>query len=108
MTSKYVSTYAFNGYLRGQYTEAVSLIDEAIEQLRGEGIDIAFLGATQRINAAGQLVEVTARYEAPSKGDVGRLNCRAGLPAAGSPRRADEEVAESTPSGPRASLSRVR
>jgi hypothetical protein len=58
--------------------------------MRREGVDIAFLGATQEINGAGQLIEVTARYDAPDKGTVGRLNCRACLPACGSPQRTDE------------------
>jgi len=88
--SKYTATYTFNGYLRGEYAEAVSLISETVDRMREEGIDIAFLGATQEINGAGQLIELTARYDAPSKGTVGRLNCRACLPACGSPQCVDE------------------
>lgn len=83
---RYTVTYAFNGYLNGAYAEAVERIDETVAAMRDEGIDIDFLGATQEINAAGQLVEMAARYEAPSKGEIGRLNCRACLPAAGGPR----------------------
>jgi hypothetical protein len=88
MTSqRYAVTYAFNGYLDGAYAEAIERIEEAVEQMRDEGERIDFLGATQEINAAGQLVEMSARYAAPNKGAVGRLNCRACLPASGGPRR---------------------
>lgn len=84
---RYTVTYAFNGYLNGAYAEAVERIDEAVARMRDEGESIDFLGATQEINAAGQLVEMSARYAAPNKGAVGRLNCRACLPATGGPRR---------------------
>jgi len=93
--SKYTATYAFNGYLRGEYAEPVSLISETVDRMREEGVDIAFLGATQKINGAGQLIELTARYDAPSQGTVGRLNCRACLPACGSPQRVGETDAAS-------------
>jgi hypothetical protein len=90
----YTATYAFNGYLRGEHDEVVSLIDEAVAEMQGEGIDISFLGAVQQVDAAGQLVRVTARYDAPDKGTVGDLNCRARLPAVGSPRPEDEVASE--------------
>lgn len=93
--SRYETTYAFNGYLRGEHWKAISLISETLEELQREGIDIEFLGATQEINAAGQLTEVTARYAAPSEGAIGQLNCRACLPACGPPQRADKQLAES-------------
>ncbi|MEF8789683.1 MAG: hypothetical protein V5A61_06115 [Haloarculaceae archaeon] len=87
---RYNVTYAFNGYLRGAYAEPVRLITETVAEMRREGVDIEFLGATQEINPSGQLIEATARYSAPSKGTVGRLNCRACLPASGPPQH--EEV----------------
>lgn len=83
----YTVTYAFNGYLRGQYREAVSLIIETVDELQREGLDVEFLGATQEIDGAGHLIRVTARYSAPSKGVIGRLNCEAYLPASGPPLR---------------------
>lgn len=86
-TSLYTNRYTFNGYLRGEYSKAISLIDDTVAEMQREGTDIEFRGATQEINAEGQLIEVTARYAAPSKGTVGRLNCRACLPASGSPQR---------------------
>lgn len=96
MTSqRYAVTYAFNGYLNGAYAEAIERIDEAVERMRDEGERIDFLGATQEINAAGQLVEMSARYAAPSKGVIGRLNCRACLPATGGPRRETTSRTES-------------
>lgn len=83
----YTATYAFNEYLQGQYREAVPLIIETVDELQREGLDIEFLGATQEIDGAGQLIRVTARYSAPSKGAIGRLNCEACLPASGPPLR---------------------
>lgn len=94
-SSQYTAAYVFNGYLRGEYSEAISLITETVTQMQREGIDIEFLGATQEINAAGQLIEVTARYAAPSKRTVGRLNCRACLPASGSPQHDGKDMTES-------------
>lgn len=85
--SRYSVTYTFNGYLNGNYAQAVERVRDAVARLEREGTDIDFLGATQEINAAGQLIAMTARYAAPTKGAVGRLNCRACLPASGGPRR---------------------
>lgn len=95
MTSRYTATYAYNGYLRGAYAESISRIRETAAEMRREGTDIEFLGATQRIDGDGQLIEVTARYEAPSKGAVGRLNYRACLPTSGSPRPVPRDGVES-------------
>lgn len=88
--NRYTVTYEFNGYLRGEYAEAIAQIRETIAELRREELEVAFLGATLEINGAGQLTTVTARYMAPSKGTVGRLNCRAKLPACGSPQHKQE------------------
>lgn len=93
-TATYTSTYAFNDYLRGEYSEPISLIEETVVQMQREGIDIEFLGATQRINGTGQLIECTARYAASSKGTVGQLNWRACLPASGPPQRDDTAESE--------------
>lgn len=95
----YTVTYAFDGYLRGESSEAVPLITGTVTEMQRDGIAIEFLGATQEIDAAGQLVEVTARYAAPSKGTIGRLNCRARLPASGPPRRESTDATESTDRG---------
>lgn len=85
----YNVTYTFNGHLRPKSDKAISLIRETVTEMKDEGTDIDFLGATGEINVAGQVIELTARFAAPSEGSVGRLNWRAGLPASGSPRRAD-------------------
>ncbi|MFC4360645.1 hypothetical protein ACFO0N_22120 [Halobium salinum] len=82
-------TYMFNGYLRGEYNEAISLVTATVAEMQQEGIDIDFLGATQEFNAAGQLIEVTVWYMAPNKGTIGRLNCQACLPASGPPQQFD-------------------
>lgn len=98
MATEYTVTYVFNGYLRGEYSESISRISESITQLQREGVDIEFCGATQKINGAGQLIAVTARYEAPSKRTIGRLNCRACLPATGPPQHDGKDTPESTES----------
>lgn len=95
MATEYTVTYAFNGYLQGEYSEAISLINETVAQLQREGVDIKFCGAIQTINSAGQLIRVTARYAAPSKGAIGRLNCRACLPASGPPQDDGKEPSQS-------------
>lgn len=95
MATEYTVTYAFNGYLRGEYSEAISRISETVAQLQREGVDIEFCGGTLNINSAGQLITATARFEAPSKGAVGRLNCRACLPASGSPEVDGNETSQS-------------
>lgn len=89
-------TYAFDGSLNGAYAEAIERIREAEGRMSEEGERIDFLGATQEINAAGQLVEMSARYAAPSKGAVGRLNCRARLPATGGPKRETRNETEAS------------
>lgn len=95
MATEYTVTYAFNGYLRGEYSEAISRISETVAQLQREGVDVEFCGATLNINGTGQLITVSARYEAPSKGAIGRLNCRGCLPASGPPQDDGKEVSQS-------------
>lgn len=85
----YTATYTFNGRRRQPPDEAISHIRETVSGMQDEGIDIEFLGATGEIDTAGKIVEVTARYRAPSEGNIGWLNWRAGLPACGSPQRTD-------------------
>ena len=95
MATEYTVTYAYNGYLRGEYSDAISRISETVAQLQREEVDIEFCGATQQINGSGQLVTVTARYEAPNKGAIGRLNCRGCLPASGPPQKDGKETSNS-------------
>lgn len=92
--NRYTVTYTFNSYLRGEYAKAIARIRETITELHREGVEITFLGATLEINGAGQLITTTARYEAPTKGTIGRLNCRARLPACGQPQREDTDTTE--------------
>lgn len=92
---QYEVTYSFDRYLPRQYPGPITLITETIIGMTRDGIAIAFLGATQEIDPSGQLVETTARYSAPSKGAIGRLNCRAQLPASASPQRTDTVEMES-------------
>lgn len=91
---RYSVTYGYNGYLRGKYHKCIDAVTDAIEELQAEDVDVEFLGATQEINGAGQLVEVTVRFAAPTKGTLGRLNCRGCLPACGPPRRLSETEQE--------------
>lgn len=92
---RYAVTYAFTDYMRGESRDVPLLITETIAAMRHDGIDIEFLGATQEIDAEGRLTEVTARYAAPSKGTIGRLNCRACLPASGPPRSERSDTSDS-------------
>jgi len=92
--SRYAVTYAYNGYLRGAHGNATATITETASTMQSEGIDIEFLGATLVVDADGQLVEVTARYSAPSRGTIARLNCRACLPACGPPQATARPPAE--------------
>lgn len=92
---RYTCVYTFNGYLREEYAEAISLITETIADMQHEGINIKFLGATQEVNSTGQLTELTARYAAPTKGAIGYLNYRACLPASGQPQREKRDATES-------------
>lgn len=94
-TTQYSVSYVFSETLCGEYGDPVSLITETIAEMQCDGIDIEFLGATQELNAAGRITEVTARYTAPSKGTIGRLNCRARLPASAQPRRKKVNTSES-------------
>lgn len=92
--SRYISTYTFNGYLRGEYAETILLIRETVAEMQRDGIDIEVLETTRRINETGQLIELTAHYAAPNKGAVGQLNWRACLPASGPPQRAATDESE--------------
>ena len=85
--TRYTVTYSFDGYLSAQYRDPVPLIAETVAEMRQNGTEIAFLGATQEVDPSGRVIQTTTRYSAPNKGTIGRLNCRARLPACGSPQR---------------------
>lgn len=87
--------YSFDCHRSPTCSEVVSIITETVARMQREGIDIRFLGATQEIDATGELIAVDARYAAPNKGSIGWLNCRACLPASGPPQA--EEVDISNP-----------
>lgn len=91
---RYTGVYAFSGSLSDRHADVVTLITETVAEMQRDGIDIEFLGATQELDSAGRVTEVTVRYAAPNKGTIGRLNCRARLPASEQPRR---ETDDSTP-----------
>lgn len=79
----YEVTYAFRGHLRGRHETAVDRARAELSSLRGEGVAVAFRGATLDLDAAGRVVTATARFEAPDEGAVARLNYRAMLPVSG-------------------------
>lgn len=87
---RYTVTYTFDGGRTVGDVEAVELIREAVADLQGDDLDIAFLGATQGIDGRGRLRSVSARYEAPTQGVIGLLNCQTMLPACAAPQRTDE------------------
>lgn len=93
--NRYTITYAFNGYLRGESTEPISRIREAVTELQDNGASIEFLGATQRIDSDGHPSEITARYEAPTKGFIAWLNWQAQLPACGQPQDVEDHPPQS-------------
>lgn len=93
--NRYTVTYSFSGHLREDYTEAISRIRETVEELNHEDVAITFVGATLEIHHTARPNTITARYEAPSKGTIGWLNCRARLPACGPPQREDADTTES-------------
>lgn len=92
--NRYTITYAFNGYLRGESTEPISRIREAITELQDKGAPIEFLGATQKIDGDGHPSEITTRYEAPTKGFIAWLNWQAQLPACGQPQIDEDHTAQ--------------
>lgn len=96
----YRVTYAFNGHRCQTVDEAVSRIRETVGRMQEEGLDIELLGASGEVDTADHGIEVTARYAAPSKGTIGRLNTRARLPASGSPQRSGSKNTQSTKQSP--------
>ena len=84
---RYSVTYAFDSAHGESDEEPISLISETVAEMRDENVDIEFLGATQEVGPSGRTTELTARYSAPTEGTIGRLNCRASLPASGRPQR---------------------
>jgi hypothetical protein len=79
----YEVTYAFRGQHRGRCGEAMNRAGEALSSLRSEGVDVAFRGATLRVDADGRVVTASVRFLAPDEGAIARLNCRAALPVSG-------------------------
>ena len=79
----YEVTYAFRGHLRGACGEAVSRASAALSSLRSEGVDVAFRGATLRLDADSRVITASVRFVAPDEGAIARLNCRAELPVSG-------------------------
>ncbi|MFC6938708.1 hypothetical protein ACFQE8_01880 [Salinirubellus sp. GCM10025818] len=79
----YEVTYAFHGHLRGACGEALSRASEELSSLRSEGMDVAFRGATLRVDAEGRVITASVRFVASDEGAIARLNCRAALPVSG-------------------------
>lgn len=81
---RYAVTYAFERpHERDE--DPLARIRAGVAALRREGAEVAVLAARQSRGADGR-TEVTVRYRAASKGVLGVLHCRAGLPACGGPR----------------------
>ena len=87
----YKVTYAFGKSARTEYRHPVATIIGAVRRMQNEDIEIEFVGGTQEVNANGYPIEVTARFTAPTKGTIGRWNCRTGLPASGPPVQVAEQ-----------------
>lgn len=96
-TERYAVTYAFDGHGAGSGPKPIERILETARSLTRDGLTIGFLGAVQVVDEAGRLRMVTARFEAPSQGVIGLLNCRGELPACGAPRRINTEPIDSDP-----------
>ena len=88
--NRYDVTYAFDDTARKEYSDPIKVITATVSSMQNENIEIDFLGAIQEINANGDSVKVTARYTASTKGEIGRCNCRAQLPASGPPKSSRE------------------
>lgn len=84
---RYQTTYVFNGERPSDHREELTRIVQAVDDLQASGTEIEFLGATQHIDGDGRIEAMEARYAAPTKGSVGHLNVRAGLPASAQPVR---------------------
>jgi hypothetical protein len=85
--NRYLVSYGFDEHRWDGHHDAIESVLRAVAGLQRKGVEIRFLGATQQLNATGRVVDITARYAAPNKGTVGRLNFRARLPANGAPQR---------------------
>lgn len=94
----YTVAYAFNSFPHEE-DDPIPMITETVAKMGQKGIDIEFLGATLEIDGQGQVVAVSVRYSAQSKGTIERLNCRADLLASGPPqlRTRDEPALDSGP-----------
>lgn len=86
-TATYAVTYVFDTATNAASDDTATLLDAVATELRRDGVPIEFRGGTQRLDADGRVVEMTARFDARTKGAVGRLNCRGELPASGQPTR---------------------
>lgn len=94
----YTVAYEFNNF-HHEEDNPIPMITETVAKMEQNGIDIEFLGANLEIDDHGQIVAVTVRYTAQSKGTIGRLNCRTDLPASGPPQLTfrDETAIDSRP-----------
>lgn len=83
--NRYTATYSLAGDEQEMNESTIEKITRTVRTMQQEDIDIEFLGAEQSIDANGDVVEVTVRYVAPTKGTIGRLSVLAELPTCGSP-----------------------
>lgn len=80
---RYVVTCSFDESVNANGREALDRLFETILSLREEGIEIIHAESTLRSDHRGRVTEMEARIDAPTQGSVGRLACRARLPASG-------------------------
>ena len=99
-TNRYDVTYAFDERAREKHVDPIDIITATVSRMQHDNIEIDFGGAIQEVNASGELVEVTARYIAPTKGTIGRCNCRTRLPASGPPKLGRDSTPPAEQSGP--------
>lgn len=71
-------TCEFDGHRYGECEDAIERVAGTVTRIQSERFAVALLGTTTEVHADGHRVEVTARYEPPSKGTVGHLDWRAG------------------------------
>lgn len=79
----YQVTCTFDEPGNGSGRDAIHRLLEAIGSLHDDGVEIIHAESTIRSDRHGTVTAMEAKIDAPTQGRVGRLACRAGLPASG-------------------------
>lgn len=91
----YEATYTFGGHTTYDRADSMERLLAVVDDFQNDGVDLAHLGTTVTLDAAGRVERAVSRYRASTERYVGWHGWVAQLPVSGIRRLAPSERPES-------------